>query len=178
MDRVVDIWIETTQAILSAVGESVDVVAWADDVGVQDGPLMSPEMYKKKIKPWHKRMMDAVRDVSDVKILYHTCGCVSPFIRDFIDLGITALNPVQVSAKEMDPTLLKKKAEGKLSFWGAIDTQRVLPYGTSNDVEKHVRSTINQLASGGGYVLASVHTIQSEVPPQNIVAMLKTALHR
>jgi uroporphyrinogen decarboxylase len=94
---------------------------------------------------------------------------------EFLDYGIDALNPVQVASKEMDTKHLKAEFGNRVTFWGAIDTQHVLPYGTANDVRQEVRQRICDLAPGGGYVLASVHNIQREVPPENVVAMLEAA---
>jgi len=176
MDRVAAIWIGTTRRMLDALGSYIDIVTTGDDLGTQDSTLVSPNMYRKLIKSRHKKMMDAVKAESNVKILCHSCGSVYPFIEDFIELGIDALNPVQVSAKDMDPVKLKAKAGNKLAFWGAIDTQHVLPYGTTKDVRNEVKRMIAQLGPGGGYVLAPVHTVQYGVPPENIAAMFKASL--
>ena len=109
-------------------------------------------------------------------MLLHSDGAIFDIIRDFIDIGVDILNPVQVSAKGLEDTArLKAEAGKELCFWGAIDTHRILPFGTVDDAASEVRKRIDDLGRGGGYVLAAVHTIMAEVPPENIVAMLQTA---
>jgi uroporphyrinogen decarboxylase len=118
-------------------------------------------------------MVQAIKSLRDVKVSYHSCGAVYELIEDLIDIGVDSLNPVQVSARNMDPVKLKKEFGGRMAFWGGIDTHRVLPFGTPEEVRKEVRRMINILGKKGGYVLASVHNIQAEVPPENIVAMFE-----
>jgi uroporphyrinogen decarboxylase len=108
-------------------------------------------------------------------VLLHSCGSVTAFIPDLIDAGFDALNPVQVSARDMDSARLKREFGAYLAFWGAIDTQRVLPRGTPADVREEVRKRIADLGPGGGYVLGAVHNIQAEVPVENIVTMFDAA---
>jgi uroporphyrinogen decarboxylase len=175
MERVYDIWSGITLNMLRAAGDHFDVVWYGDDVAFQDGPLCSVEMYRKHIKPWEQKVFDLIRSHTDAKILYHCCGSVYQLLPEFLDYGIDALNPVQVASKEMDTKHLKAEFGNRVTFWGAIDTQHVLPYGTANDVRQEVRQRICDLAPGGGYVLASVHNIQREVPPENVVAMLEAA---
>ena len=175
MERVYNIWSEITLNMLHAAGDHFDVVWYGDGVAFQDGPLCSVEMYRKHIKPWEQKVFDLIRSHTDAKILYHCCGSVYQLLPEFLDYGIDALNPVQVASKEMDTKRLKAEFGNRVTFWGAIDTQYVLPYGTANDVRQEVRQRICDLAPGGGYVLASVHNIQREVPPENVVAMLEAA---
>jgi uroporphyrinogen decarboxylase len=154
----------------------VDVVFYGDDVAIQNGPLLAPEMYRKFVKPWHQKVFDGIRAYTQARILYHSCGSVYSLIPDLIDLGIDALNPVQVSAAQMGDTAhLKREFGGRLAFWGGIDTHRVLPRGTPEEVREEVRRRIRDLAPGGGYVLNSVHNIQREVPPENVVALFEAA---
>jgi uroporphyrinogen decarboxylase len=120
-------------------------------------------------------MMGAVKKHGK-RLFLHSCGAVSAFIPDFIEMGVDALNPVQVSASGMDTRKLKSEFGRDLSFWGAIDTGKVLPYGAAEEVRAEVKRRIDDLASNGGYILAAVHNIQSEVPPQNVVAMYEAAL--
>ena len=113
----------------------------------------------------------------NAKILYHSCGAVEHLILDLIDLGVDALNPVQVAAKGMEDTRKLKASYGKdLTFWGGIDTQWALPFGTSEDVRAEVRRRIEDLAAGGGYVIAAVHNIRPEVKPENICTLFKAAI--
>jgi uroporphyrinogen decarboxylase len=173
MDMVADIWIRIAQRALDVVGENVDVIMWGDDIASQKSTFMSPQMYRDLVKPRHSRMIAALKARSDAKVHYHSCGSVYGVIEDLIDIGIDALNPIQVNARNMDPSRLKHEFGDRLAFWGSIDTQRVLPYGTADEVREEVRKVIDAMSPGGGYILASVHNIQAEVPPENIVAMFE-----
>lgn len=175
MDRYVEFWTEVADRALEEAGEYVDLVMYGDDIGTQKATLVRPELYRRVIKPQHKRMADAVKRHGK-PILYHSCGSVYPFVPDLIDTGIDALNPIQVSAAEMDTKRLKREFGRDLAFWGGIDTQRVLPLGEPGEVREEVRRRIEDLAEGGGYVLCAVHNIQPEVPPENLVAMYEAAL--
>ena len=150
-------------------------MSYGDDVGTQRTPLMRPELYRRLIKPFHRSMAAAVHRFNK-PIIYHSCGAISSLIPDLLDVGIDALNPVQVAAAGMDTKRLKKEYGRDLTFWGAIDTQNVLPRGTPDDVRNEVKRRIEDLSAGGGYVLAPVHNVQPEVPPENLVAMLEAAL--
>lgn len=172
LDRVLDFFIELGRSFFTQVGDLLDVVTLVDDVSGNDGPLISPEMYREIIKPRHQRLSDFVHSQTNAKLLFHCCGAVRPFMHDFLDLGIDALNPVQVSAAGMGDTVALKRDYGdKIAFWGGIDTTRVLPFGTSQDVYREVQHRIADLAPGGGYVLNAVHNIRPEVPAENICAM-------
>jgi uroporphyrinogen decarboxylase len=116
-----------------------------------------------------------VRARTKARIWFHSCGSCYFALRDLIDIGVEILNPVQVMAKHMDPVRLKKEFGANLSFWGGVDTQSVLPFGSVEDVEREVRTRIAQLGPGGGYVLASVHNIEADVPGANAVAMCRAA---
>jgi len=154
----------------------VDVVMFPEDMGTQDQLFMRPELYRRTIKPYHRRFVEAIKGKTRAKVLIHSDGAVYEAIGDFIEMGIEALNPVQVSAKGMGDTKKLKAEFGRdLCFWGAIDTHRVLPFGTPEEVAAEVRMRIDHLGPGGGYVVASVHTINAEVPPANVAAMLETA---
>ncbi len=177
LDKGVEIESHMVRRILDAAGDNVDVVLCAtDDLGMQHAPLISPDLYRKLIKPFQRRILDAIKSHTQAKLLFHTDGAVAPFIGDLIDIGVEVLNPVQVSAAGMGDTKWLKKEYGQhVAFWGAIDTQHILPFGTPGQVKEEVRRRIEDLAAGGGYVLASVHNIQAEVPPENICAMFEAA---
>jgi uroporphyrinogen decarboxylase len=124
------------------------------------------------IKPYHAEILAAIKKLTKAKIFFHSDGNIYPLIRDFIDNGVDLLNPVQVSAGDLGDTARLKREFGKnLSFCGAIDTEHVLPHGTTEEVRAEVRHRINDLAPGGGYIVASVHCIQPDVPPENVLAM-------
>jgi uroporphyrinogen decarboxylase len=133
--------------------------------------MISPSSYRKLVKPRHARLFELIRSRSRAKIMYHCCGSAYCFMEDFIEIGVDIINPVQVSAADMDTTRLKAEFGDRISFWGGIDTQSVLPHGTETEVCEEVERRIADLAPGGGYVLAPVHNIQPDVPPENIVAM-------
>jgi uroporphyrinogen decarboxylase len=160
------------RAALREIGDCVDLVVTGDDLATQAGPMMSPAMYRRLIKPHQAKMYAAVRENTQAKIYLHCCGNVYRLIGDLIELGIDLLNPVQVSAGEMgDTARLKREFGDRMAFCGGIDTQRVLPFGTPDEVRAEVRRRIRDLAPGGGYVAAAVHCIQPDVPIENVLAM-------
>ncbi len=175
LDRIADIWVEATTRALDECGDYVDLIQFGDDIGTQRGPLMRPDLYRKLIKPRHARLFAAARSTGK-PLLFHTCGSVVTLIPDLIESGVDALNPVQVAAAGMDTSRLKREFGRDLAFWGAIDTQRVLPLGTTEDVREEVRRRLDHLYHDGGYVLCGVHNLQADVPPENIVAMYEAAL--
>lgn len=177
MDRNLEIRLAIAERALEEAGEYADVVvASSDDLGMIDRTLISPAMYRSLVKPRQKRSFDLIKAHTDARLLYHCDGAIYPLIEDLIEIGVEALNPIQVSAAGMgDTRRLKRDFGGRLSFWGGIDTQRVLPFGTEEEVRQEVRRRIEDLAPGGGYVLCQVHHIQPEVPPENVVAMLDAA---
>ena len=174
MDIVADHWIGVAGNVLDKVGNNVDVVYLGDDLASQQGTLFSPEVYRKLIKPRHARMIGSVKE-RGVKVMFHTCGAASTLFEDLIEVGVDAVNPVQVNAKDMDPARLKRDFGDRLTFWGGVDTQKILPFGTPADVRAEVRRMIDIMTPGGGYILNSVHNIQPDVPPENVVAMLEEA---
>jgi uroporphyrinogen decarboxylase len=177
LDSALHWWLELTDTVLTEVGPYVDVVAIGDDVAFHDRPMVDLDRYRRLFKPRHKQMMDLVKEKSDgAKVLYHCCGAVRPLVEEFIDIGVDALNPIQVSSADMDTAVLKAEFGDRICFWGAIDTGRVLPTGSVKDVQAEVQRRIRDLASGGGYVLAAVHNIQEDVPPENILAMVDAAI--
>jgi uroporphyrinogen decarboxylase len=175
MDKIADLWIEMAKDEFEAVGENVDICFYGDDMAFQNGPMMSMELYRKMIKPHHQRLFAYLKSRTSAKILYHTCGSVGHLIPDLIEMGVDALNPVQVSARGMETPKLKQEFGKDIAFWGAIDTQRILPFGTPDEVAAEVRRRIDDLGPDGGYVLCAVHNIQADVSPENISAMYDTA---
>jgi uroporphyrinogen decarboxylase len=176
MERILEIDLTIGKKLLEEVGEYVDLVFVHDDLATQDSLMMSPKLYREIIKPRHKKIFNLIKNMTQAKIIYHCDGAIYPLIEDFIEIGIDVLNPVQVSAKGVDTDTLKKEFGDKLSFWGGIDTGYVLPNGTAGEVRDEVKKRIDHLGKGGGYVVASVHNILDNVPPENIIAMYRTAL--
>lgn len=175
LEKLSNLHMEFLDHVLEVTGKYVHVIMQGDDLAAQNGPLMSLEAYRRFIKPRQKKVFDLIKQKTEAKLFYHCCGSVYRFIPDLLEIGIDILNPIQVSAKDMNTKRLKKEYGDKLVFWGAIDTQHVLPFGTPQDVENEVKRRIEDLGHGGGYILASVHNIQADVPPENIVAMFDTA---
>jgi len=128
------------------------------------------------IKPRVSQLIELLKAKTNAKIAQHCCGIIRPYIEDMIEIGIEVINPVQVSAKGMDTEKLKRDYGDRISFWGAIDTQRILTYGSRKEVRQEVRKRIDHLAPGGGYLLAAVHNIQPDVPPENVIAIFEAAI--
>jgi uroporphyrinogen decarboxylase len=133
---------------------------------------LSPQLYRKVVKPYHNELYQFIKSKTDAHLFLHTCGSVYDLIPDLIEMGVDILNPVQVSARNMDSALLKREFGRDMVFWGGgCDTQRVLPFGTPQEVKQEVRRRLEDLAPGGGYVFNQVHNIQAHTPPENIMAM-------
>ncbi len=171
LDTLLELYIEFYDVYLEAVGPYVQVVALGDDLGMQPGPLISPKLYRRLIKPRHKELYDFIHSRTEAKIMHHTCGSVFPFVRDLIDVGVDILNPIQTSAQGMDPAALKREFGEQLVFHGGIDVQQILPFATPEKVREEVKRIVAILGQGGGYILAPSHNIQADVPPENVLAM-------
>ena len=177
LNKITELEIALYETFLSQIKDYIHVVSVSDDLGTQDNLIISPELYKSSIKPLHKKFWQFVKDKSNAYLFLHCCGSIKKLIPDFIDLGVDILNPVQVSAADMDTKELKQEFGQEITFWGGgCDTQKILPFGTSEDVKREVKKRIADLLPGGGFVFAAVHNIQPGVPPENIVTMLQTAL--
>jgi len=178
LDRLTDIAVRAWGHFLAEVGEYLDVVAFFDDIGMQDRPLISPAMYRRLVKPRHARIIAAIKARTNAKVFFHTDGAVLDLIPDLIEIGVDILNPVQVSAKGMDDTAALKRRFGReLTFWGgACDSQHVLPFGTLEEVQAETRRRISDLAPGGGYVFAPIHNLQDDVLGEKVLALYHTAL--
>lgn len=155
---------------------SVDVVVECDDLGTQDSLLCSPQTMKQVVFPRQARLFSELRRLfPHSKRFFHSDGAIRPIIPDLIEAGVDILNPVQFTAREMELSALKKDFGSDLVFWGGgIDTQEVLPFGTPEQVRDETKRCIDTLAPGGGFVFATVHNIQADVPPENFWAMWET----
>ncbi|HWQ83464.1 MAG TPA: uroporphyrinogen decarboxylase family protein [Anaerolineales bacterium] len=173
--KITDLIKQSLGIYLARVGKVIQVVKMGDDLGAQDNSLISPRIYRQTIQPYHRELFQFIHTQSPARVFLHSCGSVYNLLPDLIDAGVDILNPVQVSAKNMDSPRLKNDFGDRLSFWGAIDTQHVLPHGSTGDVTAEVQRRIADLAPGGGYILASVHNLQADVPAENIVTMYQTA---
>jgi len=175
MDGITDIYIESVNRYLDQVGAYIDVFTFWDDVCAQDGWMISPNLYVTLVKPRQRRLFEAIKKKTDAKLFYHGCGAVFDLVPHLIEIGVDILNPVQVSARGMDSRRLKATYGNDVVFWGGgVDTQRVLPFGTVEEVRDEVKRRIDDFAPGGGFIYATVHNIQAFVPPENITAVYDT----
>jgi uroporphyrinogen decarboxylase len=170
LDRGLEIQLAMAGTMLEAVGDAVDILYLADDYGMQTGPLISPQLFRRIFKPRMARLIHFLKARSRAHIAFHSCGSVYALIPDFIDVGVEVLNPIQVSAADMDTGRLRREFGDRLAFWGAVDSHQVLPHGTPAQVRAEVTRRVQDL--GPGYIPYSVHNIQAEVPLENILAMI------
>ncbi len=162
---------------LDQLGDNVDMIKVGDDLGTEQSLLMSPAMYRRILKPIHADYIAFIRERTKAKVFFHTDGDVFDLLDDFVEIGVDILNPVQSGSGKLGNLAEVKRRYGtRLAFCGAIDTQHVLPTGTPEQVRAEVRRAIGKLGPGGGYLLAAVHTIMNEVPPENVLAMVDAAV--
>jgi uroporphyrinogen decarboxylase len=167
-----ELYLEDLGKWLRAVGPYIDVAMFADDLGGQNGPFMSQAMFRTYYLPYYRRLWTRTRELTDAKTLLHVDGGIEPLLDDLIDAGLDAINPVQITCRDMDARHLKAKFGDRLSFWGGgCDTRDILPRGTPEQVRQHVREQVAILNAGGGFVFTQVHNIQADVPIENILAM-------
>lgn len=175
LDKLVEIHLANLDKILPAVDGLVQIIQMGDDLGTQNALEISPRLYRQVFKPRQKIIFDKIRKESGLRLFLHSCGAIADILPDLIEIGVEIVNPVQTSARGMDPVRLKREFGRDLTFWGGgCDTQRVLPLGSPDEIRSHVRDRIDTLAPGGGFVFTPVHNIMPHVPPQNIVAMVET----
>lgn len=155
------------------LGNYIHLTTSGDDFGMQNGPFMSPEMFRDSIVPWYKKRIALTKSISDARYFHHSCGSVYRLLDDIIDMGADILNPIQPGAFEMEPERLKTTYGNRMVFWGGIDEQNLLSHATPDDVRKETRRVVDILGNGGGYVMAASHNIQPDVPVENVDAMLR-----
>jgi uroporphyrinogen decarboxylase len=176
LDRLTEANVRRFEHFARTVGRYAHVVHFEDDLGMQDRPLLRPELYRRMVKPYHARLFRFAKVNCDAYLLLHTDGAVAPLIPDFIEMGVDALNPIQVSAAGMDPRDLKREFGKELTFWGGgCDSQSVLPFGTPGQVADEVKRRIDDLAPAGGFIFSPIHNIQAGVPVENVLALFGTA---
>jgi len=172
LDQLVEIHLANLERFLAAVGSSIDIILFGDDLGMQTGPMLSPRMYCEFFKPRHKVMWNRVKELADVKVMLHCCGGVRELLPHLIEAGLDAINPVQITCAGMNAAELKAEFGRDLTFWGGgCDTREILTGATPEQVAQHVRNQVRILSPGGGFVFQQVHNILANVPPENIVAM-------
>ncbi|MDQ1256181.1 MAG: Uroporphyrinogen deCOase protein [Candidatus Hydrogenedentes bacterium] len=175
MDHVQNYLMERTERVLEAGGGAIDMMEYNDDVGGQDGLLISPAMWREHLKPRMAAFIALCRRYG-AKVRYHSCGGVRDIVPDLIEIGVDVLNPVQALARGMEPESLKAEFGASITLNGGIDTQQFLPNATPDEVRETVKRLIEVLNRDGGYILAPSHVFQGDVPIENIVAMYETAL--
>ncbi len=177
MDTLAESHIAEFEHYIAKLGPYLDIVVVNDDLGTQQGPQLSLEMYRRLVKPYHRRLYGFMKSrMKQTRLFLHSCGSVYDFIPDLIEMGVDILNPVQVSARNMDSRRLKAEFGKDIVFWGGgCDTQTVLPRGSIGDVRAEVKRRIDDLAANGGFVFSQVHNIQPGVPPENVVTMFDAA---
>jgi uroporphyrinogen decarboxylase len=176
-EKLVEAWIENLRRFNDAVGDRVQIIQFNDDLGTQEAPFLSVRMFRELIFPYYKRGLDWIHRNTDKKVFMHNDGAIFDFVPTLIEMGVDILNPVQTTAKGMDPVKLKRQFGDRIVFWGgSCDCQGTLAFGTPDQVAREVEEAIEVFAPGGGYVFTSVHNIQAAVPPENVIALFKTAL--
>ena len=171
LDRLMK-WID--EAGTRMVGLGVDIIWIGDDFGTQDRMIISPQLFREFFKPRYARLFSRWKAINPaVKIAFHSDGNIYPIIPDLIEVGLDILNPVQ--PKSMDPARLKKEYGDKLTLWGTVDIQEVLPFGTAEDVANEVKLRVQTVGKGGGLILSPAHNIQCEVPLANILSFYESA---
>ncbi|NHJ23728.1 MAG: hypothetical protein EAX89_04085 [Candidatus Lokiarchaeota archaeon] len=176
MKNLLNYWIDYNVTFLDEVGEYLDVVCINGDLAEQAGPIMNLKIYENMIKPIERQLSTKVHELTDAKINYHCCGSIPLFIPHFAEIGYDVVNPVQISAYDMEPCSLKKRFGNLITFWGGLcNTQKTLPFGNSESIREEVRRNLACFKPGGGFIASNIHNITAEVPPQNIVSMFDAA---
>lgn len=176
LDRLLENYLRNTKKYLEIVGKYVHIIQLNDDFGAQDSLLISPILYREVFKPRQAKLIEFIKKNNKAFIFLHSDGSIKEIIPDLIEIGVDIINPVQTSAKEMDPIKLKAEFGKYITFWGGgIDTQTTLPFGSLKNIEKEVKERIRIFAPGGGYVFCPIHNIQADIPPEKILTIFQTA---
>jgi uroporphyrinogen decarboxylase len=174
LDALMERHLNSLEKICRMVGDVVDIIRLGDDLGMNTGPLMGPETYRKLFKPRHTLLCSYIKTHSSMHTLLHSCGSIYKLIPDLIDAGFEIINPVQTNSRDMQPERLKREFGQDVTFWGGgADTRSILNLGMPAQVKDHVRANIEILSPGGGFIFNTVHNILPDVPPQNIIAMFE-----
>lgn len=176
-DLLLEGYLKRIDLIIEHLGDAVDIIRFWDDFGTNNGPIFSKELYREMIKPYHKAICAHIKKHSKMKTFLHSCGSVYDFIPDLIDAGIDILNPIQISARDMQPEKLKKEFGKDIVLWGGgCDSVNVLTKKTPAEIREHTLANLEILSRGGGYVFAPTHNILSNVPAQSAIAMYDAAI--
>lgn len=177
LDRIQESLVERLRRNLEAVGDAACIVEYNDDVGGQNGLMISPDMWRQYLKPRVAEVFDLIR-ASGKHVRYHSCGAVRDILPDLIDLGLEILNPVQPLARGMEPTSLKREFGRHLTFHGGIDMQDLLPHATEQEVQEETTRLLGTMNEQGGWIACASHSLQPDTPPGNIVTMYEVLLGR
>jgi len=171
-----DIAIENLKKFYATVENNIDAIfICGTDFGTQDSQFCGVDTLEEMYLPYYKKLNDWIHKNTNWKTFKHSCGAIEPLLQSFIKAGFDIINPVQINAAGMDPRHLKDTYGQDITFWGGgVDTQKVLSFGTPEDVKKQVQQECEILSRDGGFVFNTVHNIQANVPTENIVAMLDT----
>ncbi len=173
-DRRMDIQFELTRRVVEAAEGGIDFLWLGEDLGTQESPMISMELFRRHIRPRYERFMDLAKQ-HQLPVMIHTCGASSWAYEDFIEMGITVVDTLQPEAAGMHPRELKQRFGGRLAFHGCISTAGPVAYGSVEDVRQNVRETLEIMMPGGGYCLAPTHALQDNSPVENVVAMYEAA---
>lgn len=174
LDRVLAVHVGMWTQFLEAVGPYVDMVETADDLGGQGGLLISPRMYRELVKPRHAELNATIRSRTRAKIFYHSCGAMLPLIDDLVEIGVDVLNPIQPLPGLMDPDVLVQRFGKRLVFHGGLDVQVLLPRGTRQQIQDHVRHYLDVIGPQR-YIMAPANSVQPGTPPENLVEAYRAA---
>jgi len=176
LDHIMDVILYNVKKLIDYIGEYITVIGFADDLGTEEGPQISLQLFREMYKHRYEELFSYIKKHSKLFIFLHSDGAIFPLIKEFIDAGLDIINPIQLSAKGMDPEKLKKEYGEQITFWGGgADVQRVLPFAKPDEVALHVKNLIKIFAPKGGFIFATTHNIQPPTPPENIVTVFKTA---
>jgi uroporphyrinogen decarboxylase len=175
--RLAEYYIHALDTLIPAMADDIDLIQFGDDLGTQEATQISVDMYREMIKPYHARIFRHARQRwPRLKVFLHSCGAIADLIPDLIDAGVEVLNPVQISARGMDPARLKREFGKDLSFWGGgVNMQQTVVSGSIQDIKDEVRRNIEIFSRDGGYVFTQVHNIQANVPPEKVIAIYEAA---
>jgi len=163
-----------------AVGSLIDIVKFTDDFGMQTGEFAHPDLFRSLVLPYYRKFIKHIKDTdSRLKVFHHCCGSIFKILPDIIDMGVDIINPVQTTAANMDPRTLKGTYGDRICFWGGgVETQGVLPFGSTQEVRAQAAERVEIFKPGGGFVFAAIHNIQQNTPPENITAAFDTAYEK
>lgn len=173
-DKVLAIQMQVIEQCYAVVGPFLDLTMSGDDFGMQLGPLLSPRMFSELIVPYFSARIRRTKELMKGYYWHHSCGSIFALLDQLIACGVDILNPIQCSASNMAPQLLKENFGPRLVFWGGVDVQQFLPFATADEVRQHIQELIAIMGKNGGYVIAPAHNMQDDIPPENIVAWVET----